>query len=124
ASGRNVFVGFLRASMAAVAPGARTASLTQAPVEAPASTVVEAAIKGYLDEWRPAADPLITLANGVQVKSSNFHGVELAGEQYYYRTRYQFSADPVSRGDAHKVQVVAVLDAGTAFETEIYRLIR
>lgn len=111
-------------SLAAIAPGARTASLPQGSTPALSSTVVEEAVRSYLDEWHPLKDPLTTLGDGVQVKSSNFYGVQIEGERYYYRPRYQFSADPVSRGAARDYQVVIVLDADTGFETEIYRLSR
>lgn len=69
-------------------------------------------------------DPLITLENGAQVKSSNVNGMEIAGERYFYRPLHSFSADPVRRGQPDDYQLVLVMDAGTEFETEVYRLTR
>lgn len=111
-------------SLAAVGPRVRAENVTQSSALAPTNERIEAAVKSYLEQWLPLADPFVTLENGVQMKSSNFYGVELEGERYYYRPRHQFSADPVSRGDARDYQVVLVLYANTDFETEVYRLPR
>lgn len=83
---------------------------------------IEAAARGYIGEWQPLSDPLITLENGTQVKSSNVNGFEIDGTRYYYRLVYGFSADPVSRGRVKNYQVVLVINPGTEWETEIYRV--
>lgn len=87
------------------------------------ANVVAIVIK-YANEWDPERDPLVTLENGVQMKSSHIDGIAIGNERYYYRLRYGFNYDPVSRGDAEKYAVVAVLDPDTQWEMEIYRLDR
>ena len=67
---------------------------------------------------------MIIMEDGVQVKSSNIKGIEIDGKRYYYRTGFGFSADPVSRDETVGYQIFMVLDAGTHFETEVYRLTR
>ena len=83
---------------------------------------IETSIRSYAGDWQPARDPMVTLDNGMQVKSSNVNGVEIEGDRYYYRPIHGFSADPVSRGAVKDYQVVLVLEAGTEFETEVYRV--
>lgn len=83
---------------------------------------IETSVRQYLGEWQPLADPLVTLENGIQVKSSNVNGIEIEGVRYYYRPVRGFSADPVTRGQVKDYQVVLVLDAGTQWETEVYRV--
>ena len=79
-------------------------------------------VRLYINEWRPEADPLLTLEGGVQVKSSNLRGIEIGGDRYYYRLRNTMSFDPLSRGEAGDYQSIAVLDQGTQWESEVYRL--
>ena len=79
-------------------------------------------VRPYINEWRPEADPLLTLESGVQVKSSNLKGIEIGGDRYYYRLRNTMSFDPLSRGEAGDYQSIAVLDEGTQWESEVYRL--
>lgn len=81
------------------------------------STVVK-----YANQWDPKLDPLVTLSNGVEMKSSHVNGILIQGHRYYYRLRYGLNYDPVSRGDAVDYAVVAVLDRDTEWEVEIYRL--
>lgn len=83
---------------------------------------IEKAARSYIGEWQPLADPLVTLENGTQVKSSNVKGFEIDGVRYYYRLVHGFSADPVSRGQVKDYQVVVVINSGTEWETEIYRV--
>jgi len=83
---------------------------------------VETAARAYIGEWQPLTDPLVTLDNGILVKSSNVNGFEIDGDRYYYRPIYGFSADPLSRGQIKEYQVVLVVNAGTEWETEIYRV--
>lgn len=97
------------------------ALLTEAPV-APSTHQITATVTKYLNEWQPLVDPLVTLEGHVQVKSSNVYGIEIEGERYYYRFRNSFSYDPVSRGQAKDHSTVAVLDQGTQWEVEVYRL--
>jgi hypothetical protein len=110
------------AAIALVAPGTiRALGVTTAPPAA-APAEIEAAVRNVIGNWQPALDPLITPENGRQVKSSNVEGVEVGGARYFYRPKYGFSADPVSRGVARDYEVVMVLEAGTQWETEVYRL--
>ena len=87
-------------------------------------TDVIATVVKYANEWDPAQDPLVTLENGVQMKSSHVDGIVIGNERYYYRLHYGFNYDPVSRGAAENYTVIAVLDSGTQWEMEIYRLDR
>lgn len=96
-------------------------SLATSPV-GPAPAQVSNVIIDYLNRWQPALDPLLTLSNGVQVKTSNYYGVEIEGVRYYYRLLNTYSADPLTRGDAKDYLSVAVLDPGTQWEVEVYRL--
>ena len=76
----------------------------------------------YANQWDARLDPLVTLPNGVELKSSHVNGVLVQGQRYYYRLRYGLNYDPVSRGGAVDYTVVAVLDPDTQWEMEIYRL--
>ncbi|MBI2911316.1 MAG: hypothetical protein HYY05_04180 [Chloroflexi bacterium] len=80
------------------------------------------AVRRSLLEWRPESDPLVTVAGGLQVKASNYYGVEIEGTRYYYRPLHHVSQDPVTRGAASDYDVVARLNPGTTWEVEIYRL--
>ena len=55
-------------------------------------------IESFIGTLRPD-DPLITLAIGVQVKRSNYYGINLDGTTYYYDLRPHQSFDPLSRGE-------------------------
>lgn len=83
--------------------------------------MVLAVVSRYVNDWDPILDPLITLENGLQAKSSNFDGINIRGERYYYRILNHPSFDPVARGELGEYVPVAVLDPGTDWETEIYR---
>lgn len=93
-----------------------------APTFSPSVARITSVVRQHLSEWQPAVDPLLTMDNGVQAKASNVNGIEIGGTRYYYRVRNSVSFDPLSRGTAGPVQVVAVLDQGTQWETEIYKL--
>lgn len=112
-------------SLAAVGPRVRAGYVAQDSTLAPTRMEqVGNLVMSSLLQADPLADPFVTLENGVQVKTSNFNGIEIGGERYYYRPRFEFSGDPVSRGVTRDYQVVLILDAGTNFETEVYQLIR
>ena len=96
-------------------------SITAAETPAIAQDRIVATLKGYLSDWQPLADALVPLPNGGQAKSSNVYGVEVDGARYYYRLKFGFSADPLSRGVVAAHEVVAVLQPGTQWETEVYR---
>jgi len=92
------------------------------PSFTPSVAQITGIVRQHINEWRPALDPLITLESGIQVKSSNLNGIEIGGTQYYYRLLNTMSFDPVSRGEANDYQRIAVLDQGTQWESEVYRL--
>jgi hypothetical protein len=54
-------------------------------------------IRSYVEGNR-ADDPLIELPSGAWVKSSNYDGVTIGGEVYYYILLPHQSFDPLSRG--------------------------
>lgn len=97
-------------------------SLRTEGVSGPIQESVTDAVRRRITEWRPESDPLITLEGGMQVKSSNYSGLEIEGTRYYYRPLHHVSHDPVTRGVARDYVVVARLNPGTAWEVEIYRL--
>jgi len=103
----------------------RAENVTQASALAPTRMEqLESVVMSSLLQADPLADPFVTLENGVEVKSSNVNGIEIEGDRYYYRPRFEFSGDPVSRGVTRDYRVVIVLNAGTDYETEVYQLIR
>lgn len=85
-------------------------------------SVVAAQVLGYVNEWNPQRDPLVTLLGGVQAKASNVYGVDVGGVRYYYQLTRNSSFDPLRAGTARDYEVVAVVDAGTQWEVLIYRL--
>ena len=89
---------------------------------APSQAQVIASVSGYINQWQPAVDPLITLEGVGQVKSSNVEGVLFGGQRYYYRMVGSASFDPVTRGKADRYKSIAVLDQGTDWEVEIYQI--
>lgn len=93
-----------------------------APTTEPSLERVTSVVRQHAGEWQPLTDPLVTVAEGVQVKSSNVYGVEIDNVRYYYHFTHGFSFDPVARGDVEKYSVVTVLNPGGPFETEVYRL--
>ena len=97
-------------------------SLLIEPSLGPSLSEITAKVRTYASEWQPLLDPLITLDNGIQVKSSSMRGVEIDGVTYYYRLLHSFSYDPLSRGDVTEVVPVATLDPGTDWEVQVYRL--
>lgn len=112
-------------SWAAVGPRVQAENVMQGSTLAPTRMErVEHLVMSALLQADPLADPFVTLENGVEVKSSNFNGIEIEGNRYYYRPRWEFSGDPVSRGVTRNYRVVIVLNAGTDAETEVYQLIR
>jgi len=105
----------------AVAAALPMASLV-APAFSPSMARVTSVVRQHVNEWQPAVDPLLIMDNGLQAKASNVNGIEIGGTRYYYRVRNSVSFDPVSLGTAQAARVVAVLDQGTHWETEIYKL--
>ena len=76
----------------------------------------------YATQWDPRQDPLVSLENGVEMKSSHLFGVQVGSERYYYRVKHGLNYDPVSRGEAKDYTVVAVIEPDTQWEVEVYRL--
>lgn len=90
-------------------------------IKAPSQAVLDAILR-YVNEWQKEKDPLITLLNGAQVKSSNVYGVEIEGTKYFYRLSNSASFDPLSQGDElDKYEVITVIDSDTPWEVQIYR---
>ncbi len=89
---------------------------------APSTSEVVRLVARYAMGDPPAADPLLMLDNGVQVKRSHWEGVMVGAQRYYYRLRESMNFDPVSRGVNEDPEVVAVVNAGTYAEMEIYWL--
>lgn len=92
---------------------AYTSGLVATPVgpRADVSTPV-AEVLTYVGNWRgPGLDPLVTLPSGVQVKSSNYRGVQIGDTTYYYNLAPHTSFDPLARGvvTSDQIQVVAVV---------------
>lgn len=79
-------------------------------------------IMGYVNEWSPDRDPLVTLPGGVQAKSSNVYGVEVGGVRYFYQLTQSSSFDPLRAGKVSDYETIAVVDGGTPWEVLIYRL--
>lgn len=71
-----------------------------------------------------ADDRLVELANGTQVKESNYRGIDIGGRRLYYRASPHFSMDPWTRGavSGSQVVVLANLDKDTEFPMVVYRL--
>ena len=111
-------------ALGAVGPRLHAEGILRESTSAPTREQVEAAVRSHLYEWIPLMDPLMTLENGAQIKSSNVKGIEIAGQRYFYRPRYGFSADPITRGRASDYQLVLLMDPGTQYETEVYRAIK
>lgn len=91
------------------------------PAVRPSEERIVAVVNQYLNEWQPLKDPLVTLENGAQAKSSNVKGVEIDGLTYYYRLVNAPSFDPMSLGVAGNYEVVAMMDPGTHWEVQVYR---
>src|SRR5688500_14507671 len=68
------------------------------PVAQENTALVVPTVKKYANEWSQREDPLVTLENGVEMKSSHLFGVSVQNTRYYYRVRYGLNFDPVSRG--------------------------
>ncbi len=111
--------GFSFAAAGLLMNGAYFSAVTKA---APSSTEIVNTVTSYINQWQEQSDPLVNVAGVGQVKSSNLQGVEIGGQRYYYRLVGGASFDPVSRGEAGHFNTVAVLDSGTQFEVQIYRL--
>ncbi len=92
------------------------------PYQEPSPDRVASIVQQHAAEWQPVVDPLVTVAGGVQVKSSNVYGVQIDNVRYYYRFTKTFSYDPVSRGETDTYRLVTVIEPGSPFEAEIYRL--
>ena len=80
------------------------------------------AVTEHVSQWQPLTDPLVTLEDGRQAKSSHVNGIEVDGVRYFYRLAHGPNADPVSLGRIAGYEVVTVLEQGTQWETEVYRL--
>jgi hypothetical protein len=86
--------------------------LISAPTFAAASPSPVSEVLSYATTWRGAAeDPVIRLAPGLPVKSSNYRGVRIGGTVYYYNLAPRQSYDPLARGEvtADQIQVDAVV---------------
>jgi hypothetical protein len=85
-----------------------TQSYVSPRVEDAAATEIGRArqVAQFATNYRPELDPLVTLADGRQVKSSNYHGVLIDGVRYYYSLAPHYSLDPVGRGEIGWNQVV------------------
>jgi hypothetical protein len=86
-----------------------------APVVAPVALDADpaAVILSYLNQERDD-DPLIQVSGQVWAKTSNFSGVMIGGQVFYYRLLGDASFDPLSRGavSEHDVVVWQVIDDG------------
>lgn len=88
----------------------------------PSEARVASVVRQHAAQWQPLADPLVTVAEGVQVKSSNVYGIEVDRVRYYYHFTNTFSYDPIARGEAGNYSLVTVIEPGSPFEVEVYRL--
>ena len=88
----------------------------------PSRAEIVSSVTSYINEWTPERDPLVTVPGVGEVKASNLHGVEVAGQRYYYRVLGGASFDPLSAGQAGRYETVAVLDQGTPWEVQIYQI--
>lgn len=88
----------------------------------PTKAQIVSSVSTFINDWQPETDPLLTVPGVGQVKASNLQGVDVGGQRYYYRMVGAASFDPVSQGQASHYETVAVLDAGTEWEVQIYRL--
>ena len=77
-------------------------------------------IMSYVENEQDA-DPLIQLSDSVWVKASNYTGIDIAGEIYYYQLTPHASFDPLSRGEVQfsDIRIRATIDAGD-FQITIY----
>lgn len=90
-------------------------------MRAPSQAVIDSVLR-YANEWQKDKDPLITIPDGAEIKSSNLYGVEIEGMRYYYRLSNSASFDPLSQGDdPAKYEVITVIDPDTPWEVQIYR---
>ncbi len=89
-----------------------------APIGEANGTVVQ--VMGYVNQWDPARDPLVTLPDGSEAKASNVYGIEIGGVHYHYQLTHHLSFDPVRLGVVTDYEVVALVDAGTLWEVLIY----
>ena len=78
-------------------------------------------VLSYVNSWRDD-DPIVSLPNGGQAKSSNAYGVELGGVRYFYQPIHHISFDPLRRGEATEYELVAVIAPGSSDEVIIYRI--
>jgi len=110
-SARPIGIGIILA-MAAVLIGSAT-GLVRPPGASPAPpTAPVAQVVSYAVGWRgPEDDPLVTLPSGQRVKSSNYRGVRIGEETYYYNLAPHPSFDPLARGEVtiDQIKVVAVV---------------
>lgn len=118
-----VFVG-LAATFALLAGCPPTPVLAShlAPAEPlPARPDPAAIVMEYVDGRR--TDPLLQLDDFVWVKASNYRGVEIDGQTYYYRLAPHASFDPLSRGavDERTVRIWKLI-RDTEFTVIIYTL--
>ncbi|GIW09805.1 MAG: hypothetical protein KatS3mg061_0862 [Dehalococcoidia bacterium] len=80
----------------------------------------------FAARYQPDLDPLIRLADGRQVKASNYRGVLIDGVRYYYTILGHYSADPLARGEVgwHEVAVKERIQAGDDFTIVVYTIPR
>lgn len=108
---------FTATALARPVLGSSQAALT-AQVEVPALSVMEH-ISLYVGGHR-TDDPLVSV-NGGEAKSSNVHGIQIAGTRYYYRVTGHASFDPLSRATLAQSETVGVLHPGSDWEVVIYQ---
>lgn len=65
-------------------------------------------------EHERADDPLVEIEPAVWVKSSNFSGVDVMGETYYYTLLPHMSFDPIARGEVGLDDVTIVYEDDNA----------
>jgi hypothetical protein len=85
-----------------------------APFASDSASPVEQVIAAATTWSGPADDPAITLPSGVQVKSSNYNGLQIGDTTYYYDLAPRVSYDPLARGDVSERQVHVVAVVGDA----------
>lgn len=96
----------------------RTPYTSLTPLEA---ETIRAAVQSRLDET--VDDPLVEVAPGIVVRSSNIRGFRLNGEVYYYYLEGERNFDPLSRGIVGHGDIDVVLrDPVGSSPLVVYRL--
>ncbi len=87
----------------------------------PSLSRIEPYVMSFVNTWSTDRDPLVTVREGGEAKSSNVYGVEYEGVRYYYQLTRQASFDPLRTGEIGDYEKIGVVDAGTPWEVFIYR---